>query len=188
MNRKPRQKPSAELQKRRMELLMECPEPNDVMIEDRGTRYKMAVKESLYATLQFRNIGSGRPQSDEEMIEILEGFFKKCAELGQIPSVEKACVALGMSITELRKIRDGVLKGFSPKTKDIIKEVYTICGAITGDLAMRNEINGVVYIFMAKNHFDLSDKQEVVVTPNNTLEATTTVDAITAKYEELPDE
>lgn len=49
---------------------------------------------------------------------------------------------------------------------DIIKNAKAFIATLEAELARDGEINSTVYIFRAKNHFGMTDKQEVVVTPN----------------------
>lgn len=49
---------------------------------------------------------------------------------------------------------------------DIIKDAKETIATIEGQLAMSGDINSTVYIFRGKNFFDMTDKKEVVVTPN----------------------
>lgn len=160
----------------------------DVMVSDKGKQFQMAVGQSLHNVLKLREIGIGKVSSDEEMVQRLEQFFNRCVEMGQIPTIEKACVTLGMTTSELRRIKDGSSQGFSLKTKEIINELYSMCGAIANEMALSNSVNPIIYIFLAKNHFGLTDKQELVITPNNSIEATESVEVIEAKYNELPTE
>lgn len=160
----------------------------DVMVSEKGQQFKMAVGESLHNVLTLREIGVDKVSSDEDMIYRIEEFFKRCVQMGQLPTIEKACVTLGMSTAELRKIKDGQVQGFSIKTKEIVKELYTMCAAISSELAYKGEINSIAWIFSAKNFYDMSDKSEVIITPNNSIEATESVEVIEAKYSELPTE
>lgn len=161
---------------------------DDVVISEKNKAFKMEVGQSLFNLMTLKDIDQGKVESDEEMTERLNEFFKRCADTGQLPTIEKACVSLGMSTTELRHIKDGQRQGFSIHTKDIVRELYTMCGAIAGDLAMRGAINPIVYIFNAKNYFDMTDKQELVITPTNSITPTESVDVIEAKYQELPED
>ena len=54
---------------------------------------------------------------------------------------------------------------------DIIKRAKEFIATMEAELARDGEINSTVYIFRAKNYFGLSDKQEVVVTPNTGMTA-----------------
>ena len=49
---------------------------------------------------------------------------------------------------------------------DVVKEAKDFIATMEAELARDGEINSTVYIFRAKNHFGMVDKQEMVVTPN----------------------
>ena len=53
---------------------------------------------------------------------------------------------------------------------DVIKKAKDFIATMEAELARDGEINSTVYIFRAKNHFGMVDKQEVVVTPNAGME------------------
>ena len=53
---------------------------------------------------------------------------------------------------------------------DIVKRAKDFIATMEAELARDGEINSTVYIFRAKNHFGMVDKQEVVVTPNTGME------------------
>ena len=68
----------------------------------------------------------------------------------------------------------GILKiGVSHKgdgMSDVVKTAKDFIATMEAELARDGEINSTVYIFRAKNHFGMVDKQEVVVTPNTGME------------------
>ena len=49
--------------------------------------------------------------------------------------------------------------------QDVVKNAKDFIATMEAELARDGEINSTVYIFRAKNHFGMVDKQEVVVTP-----------------------
>lgn len=61
---------------------------------------------------------------------------------------------------------------------DVIKKAKDFIATMEAELARDGEINSTVYIFRAKNHFGMVDKQEVVVTPNNQMEIPMNADEI----------
>jgi hypothetical protein len=70
---------------------------------------------------------------------------------------------------------------------DIINEVYDSLEVLWEGYMANGKINPVSGIFLGKNNFGYTDKQEYVVTPN-TLSQETSPDVIEAKYEELPED
>lgn len=68
------------------------------------------------------------------------------------------------------KLRHG-LKHKGDGMADVVKKAKEFIATMEAELARDGEINSTVYIFRAKNYFGLSDKQEVVVTPNTGMTA-----------------
>lgn len=62
------------------------------------------------------------------------------------------------------------LKNKDSGMADVIKKAKDFIATMEAELARDGEINSTVYIFRAKNHFGMVDKQEVVVTPNTGME------------------
>ena len=62
------------------------------------------------------------------------------------------------------KLNNG-LKNKDSGMADVIKKAKDFIATMEAELARDGEINSTVYIFRAKNHFGMVDKQEVVVTP-----------------------
>lgn len=146
------------------------------------------MAKSIENNLAFFNMGLKPVKSDEELCERLNYFFGECARTQQIPSVEKMANCLGYHRSTLFDWEAGRNKGFSSATSDIIKKAKQILAAIDADLAQEGKIQPVVYMFRSKNFYGMTDKQEVVVTPNNTLGDYDPAATIAARYEELPEE
>ena len=127
-------------------------------------------------------------QSDEELCERLEFFFRNCSETRQLATVEKMCLSLGMTKESVFDIIEGKNKGFSRETSQILKKAKDFIAAIDAELALEGRIAPVVYIFRGKNYHGMRDQQEVVLTPNNTLNDYQDMATIEAKYAELPED
>lgn len=127
-------------------------------------------------------------QSDEEICDRLEQFFRTCTETRQLATVEKMCLTLGMTRDQVFDIIEGRQKGFSRNTPSILKKAKDFISSIDAELAQEGRIQPVVYMFRAKNYYGMADKQEVVLTPNNQLNDYQDVATIEAKYAELPED
>ena len=125
--------------------------------------------------------------SDEELCDRLAWFFTRCFESGQLITYEKMCLALGYTKGWISDILLGKKVGFSPNTATIIKKAREFIASCDGELALQSKIQPVVYMFRAKNFYGMTDKQEMVVTPNNPL-GEADVSTIEAKYNQLPDD
>lgn len=144
------------------------------------------VAKAIENNLVFFNVGiQQRVSSDEELCERLNWFFSQCAETQQLPNVEKMANALGYHRNTLNDWENSVNPGFSPATKDIIKQAKQILASVDAELAQEGKTQPVVYMFRAKNFYGMKDQQEYVLTPNNGFDSADTA-TIEAKYKELP--
>lgn len=116
-------------------------------------------------------------------------YFQLCADHDMKPGVAAAGLAIGLDRRRLWEIRTGSTRnGTIPQEcKDIINEVYDSLEVLWEGYMTNGKINPVSGIFLGKNNFGYSDKQEYVVTPN-VMSQETSIDVIEAKYEELPED
>lgn len=131
----------------------------------------------------------GRPriQSDEECGQRLDNFFETIAETGELPTVEKMALALGVNHEQLSRWERG-MDGSSPTRQAMIRQAKAALGAIDAELVSNNKIPQVTYIFRSKNFFGMRDQTDVVVTPNNPVGEVISAEEIAEKYKELPEE
>lgn len=114
-------------------------------------------------------------------------YFALCAEHDMKPGVAAIGLAIGLDRRRLWEIRNGIKNPSIPQeTKDIVIEVYDSLEVLWENYMQNGKINPVSGIFLGKNNFGYSDKQEYVVTPNTITPATDPA-TIEAKYAELPD-
>lgn len=104
-------------------------------------------------------------QDDQECAERLNYFFQHSAETGDLPTVEKLSLALGVDRWTWWEWCNGI--GCSQDRMEMMKKARTIMAALDAELAERQKINPVTYIFRAKNFYDMKDQHESVVTTIN---------------------
>ena len=119
-------------------------------------------------------------KSDAECAQRLNEYFAQCARDGQIPTVEDMSLALGAVRVTVYKWEQGI--GCSPERRDMIKKAKEILAGIDAKLVAMGKIPQITYIFRAKNYFGLSDKQEVVIAPNDPLGDLKDTKALEAEY------
>jgi hypothetical protein len=147
------------------------------------------VAKAVMNNLVFFNKGIQEPvKSDEQLCERLNWFFTECARTQQIPNVEKLANAIGVSRNTLLRWSTGELPGFSSVTKNIAYQAKQILASIDAELAQEGKSQPVVYMFRAKNFYEMRDQQEVVVTPNTGTIESADLATIEAKYAELPED
>lgn len=106
-------------------------------------------------------------KSDEECAERLNEFFQRLAETGEIPTVEKMCLALGTTRATVWEWEQG--RKCSSARAYMIKKSKEILAALDAELVSRGKIPQVTYIFRAKNFFHMSDNQTLTVVPGSPL-------------------
>jgi hypothetical protein len=82
-------------------------------------------------------------KSDEELAERLNDYFMRCAETGQIPTVEEMCLSTGYAYSTCYDLETGRRKGFSDSTADIIKKEISSPLGIYADAYRRSILHSV---------------------------------------------
>lgn len=112
-------------------------------------------------------------------------YFMLCADNDIKPTVKGFLNALKISKSTLWRWKQGEHREGSHQA--IICEAYDVLEALWEDYMMNGKINPVSGIFLGKNNFGYTDKQEYVVTPNTKEVEAIDVNVIDEKYAELPD-
>lgn len=107
-------------------------------------------------------------KTDEECAERLDDFFQRVSDGDEFPTVEKMCLCLGVTRQTVNRWENGDTNCSSLRC-DMVKKAKAIMGSIDAELVQKNKIPQITYIFRAKNFYDMADKQEVILTPNNPL-------------------
>ena len=119
--------------------------------------------------LLFYDMGKIKVKTDEELEERIATFFLTCADTGQVPTVEKMCMATGYARQTVFDWETNRTGGLGLSTSDIIKKAKSYLASFDAELLVENKMNPVAYIFRSKNYYGMVDKQEHVLTPNNPL-------------------
>ena len=143
----------------------------------RGSTFPTAATNGSSSVEEMRDMmrsvlrwyGKPKVKSDEECAERLEDFFNTLAENGELPTVEKMWLALGIEKTTLWNWEHGI--GCSETRASMIQQAKSILSALDVELVNRNKQPVVSYIFRAKNYYGMKDQTDVVVTPNNPIGA-----------------
>ena len=128
-----------------------------------------------------------RVKDDEELAQRLNDYFQYCAENGQIPTVEEMVMSTGYSWTTFWEWETGKKRGFSPETAEIIKKSKDFMRTFDAKLVISGKLNFLAYCFRSKNYYGLTDKQEVVLTPNNPMGSAESDRALMDRYLDVID-
>ena len=121
-------------------------------------------------------------KSDEELAERLSDYFRRCAESGQVPTVEEMCLSTGYAYSTCYDWETGRRKGFSENTAEIIKKAKEMLKTFDAKLVISGKLNFLAYCFRAKNYYGMSDKTEYVLTPNTNTDSDYNADDIKKRY------
>lgn len=108
-----------------------------------------------------------RIETDEDCRQRLYDFFVGCAETGELPTVEKMCLALGYARNTVFEWEQGLK--CSSERANFIKKAKSLIATFEAEMVSEGKINPVTYIFRAKNFFGMKDTQDLILTPNNPL-------------------
>lgn len=148
-------------------------------VEKHLTATNAEIKESLSNILYWRKHEAVK--TDEECAERLDEFFTRMNETGEIPTVEKMALALGVSRQAVWQWETGLYG--TPERQKMIKKAKEILAALDAELVSKGKIPQVTYIFRAKNFYGMRDQAEVVITPNNPLGSETSAEEIQKRLE-----
>lgn len=123
-----------------------------------------------------------RVKSDEELAQRLDDYFMRCAMNGQVPTVEEMCMSTGYTQSTCYDWEVGRNHGFSPETSVIIKKAKEVLKTFDAKLVIAGKLNFLAYCFRAKNYYGMTDKQEVVLTPNQQLGDQVSAEDLEKKY------
>lgn len=132
---------------------------------------------ALRRTLLIKSLCTSRCTTSQELKERFEKLFLVCLEYNFVPTVEALALSSGISSSQLREIELGKYHKNSGMA-EIIANAKDMIATFEAELARDGEINSTVYIFRAKNFFGMSDKQEVIVTPNTGIQEPENIDNI----------
>jgi hypothetical protein len=125
-------------------------------------------------------------KTDEECAERLNEFFARLAETGEIPTVEKMCLALGTVRSTVWEWEQG---NQGQARSNMIKKAKEILASLDAELVSRGKIPQITYIFRAKNFFGMKDVQDYILTPNNPLGDSADSATLAEKYQQaLPEQ
>lgn len=114
-------------------------------------------------------------------------YFEMCVKHDMKPAVAALALALKLDRRRLWEINNDIPHGvkISDECRQIIKQVYASLELLWESYSINGKVNPVTSIFLGKNNFGYQDKQEYVLTPNQS--TTIDVKAIESKYDDLPE-
>lgn len=116
----------------------------------------------------------------------IKWYFGHCVNSDMKPTVSGMCNSLGIHRNTLYDWKMG--NNRAATHQEVALKAYRLLEELWEDYMLNGKVNPVAGIFLGKNLFNYSDKQEYVVTPNTGgMPEAIDVATIEAKYAELPD-
>lgn len=116
----------------------------------------------------------------EAVEERIKWYFSYCIQDDMKPTVSGLAMALGIDRKTLNNWNRGETRGVTHLP--IVKKAMAALEILWEDYMQNGKINPVSGIFLGKNHFGYTDKQEIVVEPKNPLGDADDPEAIKQKY------
>ena len=131
--------------------------------------------------MRLSDLGHVDLKNTEQVRERIRTYFEICAEDDMKPSVAGLAVALDTDRTYLFDLRTG-RRGKNTEVADLLKKAVQLLDLQMVDYMQNGKINPVSGIFLMKNNFGYTDKQEVVITPNNPMGESQDDEELRQKY------
>lgn len=123
-------------------------------------------------------------KSVEELEQRIGEFFVTCISTGEIPTVEKMCLATGYDRETIWRWETGErVSELGASAGNIVKKAKSFLATFESEMVTEGKINPVVYIFRAKNFFGMKDVQDYILTPNSPLGDGTDPATMAQKYQ-----
>lgn len=119
--------------------------------------------------------------SDEEVEERINWYFKRCLENDMKPGVVGLANALGVTRQTLWNWQNGSVRA-KGKRFDLIKKAYGFLEELWEDYMMNGKVSPPNGIFIGKNHFSYRDVVDVAVAPRNDAENDYSAEDIAKRY------
>lgn len=110
------------------------------------------------------------PHDHRQVQERIEKYFDDCCRDVRLPTVEGMSAACGVTRETLWKWSTG--QGSTTRTAEVIRRAKTALSSVDAELALKQKISPICWIFRAKNFYNMSDKIEIAA-PANTFDPDT---------------
>lgn len=140
--------------------------PSD--IEGGSSAKKQDVSRIIANCLKWYKLD--KVKSIDELNDRLRFFFTECFNTGEMPTIEKMCLAIGYDRKVVWDWETGAaVSNLGAEAGNIVKKAKNFIATFESEMVTEGKINPVVYIFRAKNYFGMKDVQDYILTPNQPL-------------------
>lgn len=173
------------VQSSKYESKADVPPNNTMSVKESSNPVKRARAELMSNLYAWHRIPKINTRDDIAVENRVNEFLQISSESGELVTIEKLSLALGVTTSTLRTWKNG--DGVSPQRKHLIEQCYELIHAFETTLAFEGSIDKTMYIFRSKNHYDMVDRKDVIVTQEDSLGEKVDLDIIDAEYSDLID-
>lgn len=148
----------AELEERGMKEISKTKGGENLKLAQKDKELNAAVSAVLSNYLEL--LDKKPIQTPEECADRLNQFFTKCVERGQLATIESMALELGLTNQQMNNWINDKTKG--EVVSLMLQKAKQIIAAQDAELALRNRINSILYIFRSKNFYGMVDKREII--------------------------
>lgn len=134
--------------------------------------------------LQAWNLPKVNTNNYDEVEDRMLLYFSKCVENDMKPGVEGLCYFLGIDRQTFYAWSNGLQRNNDPRYRDLCKKAKAFLAGLMEEYMQNGKINPVSGIFLLKNHFGYTDKQEIVVAGQDPLGEMGNEQEIAERYRE----
>ena len=168
-------------------------ENKELRASGRGNMYDNKSRQSYMAQPNVKEFNktfipkalTGRPcrwDSVENLEKELLEYFALCDKTNTVPTITAIATWLHCSRDTIYSHANNPNSQFS----DVLKNVINVCHTALENGAVDGKVNSVVYIFMGKNYFSLTDNKDITISANSDkqlVNSSETMDAIEKQIE-----
>lgn len=140
-------------------------------------------KSVLQFLLDLKIHNPGKPKTPEELEQRFIHYFQKCSTEGLPPTIEGLALVSGWCRSQFYDIAEGK---WNQAFSDTIKNAKDYVCSYDSVMAANGKVNAPVYIFRAKNFYDMRDEQKIQVEATPGADKPTNVEDIVNALPEAP--
>ena len=162
-------------------------ENKELRASGRGNMYDNKSRQSYMAQPNVKQFNktfipkalTGRPykwDNIEDLEKELLEYFELCDKTSTVPTITAIATWLHCNRDTIYAHANNPNSPFS----DVLKNVINVCHTALENGAVDGKVNSVVYIFMGKNYFSLTDSKDINISASDkqTINSSETMDAI----------
>ena len=131
--------------------------PDAQAIQNRRDASPEDIQQAVYSAA--RRYGFKPVMTDDECELRIQNFWAEIVDQGEMPTMEKLALHLGVTRGTLTLWRNG---SQGQRRSEMINKAIEVLAAVDADLVLKRKIPEITQIFRSKNYYGMSDRTEHV--------------------------